>query len=614
MNDKKRLGAFLFYNEKGVVGEYVDFLLNKINEHLSDLIIICNGNVNCEGKKVLGKYSQNIFYRENIGYDAAGWKDLFTRFISGKDINKYDEIVLFNDSFFGPIQPLKYMFETMDDKTDLDFWGVTSHGRFKAPYLANKVLPEHLQSYFLVIRSNMFNSDDFQDYWKSMMIPKTLEEAIECYETTFTHHFEEKGYKWDSYVKQDGYILDNDKNINSSSYHLESLIIDNKCPFLKRKALVEEISDRLAIREVGLMDKCLEYIDKDTFYPIELIRRQLIRTVNYQQLYEAFHLEYILPENCLIHQPGNHKVAVVIYLNYPTLLKQCVKYIKSAKQYADIFLITDKWNEKDAIERICIENNLSNIQIIQDNVYKGSLAGLLLIIGNKLLGYEYACFIHDNKPLSTFYIKENEMFPDATFESMLSTEKYVCNVIGLFESDELLGVLQPQMPYEGKYFNLCYGNKTENNIPKTRLMRRMGINVKENADIIPLSSATPFWCRTNALAKLFNYEWDVTDFDNENDFDSTIASIYGNIAQDAGFYTGILYSTRYASLVLANTKSILKLMYKKVVVLDKIKTTNIRSVLNSLDKKKNSEKKQHNDQNNNILKSVYKKIKKRIAK
>ena len=67
----KRLGAFLFYDKDGIVGDYIDYLLEKMNEHLDKLIVICNGEVNEEGKDRLKVFATEMIFRENEGFDAG---------------------------------------------------------------------------------------------------------------------------------------------------------------------------------------------------------------------------------------------------------------------------------------------------------------------------------------------------------------------------------------------------------------------------------------------------------------------------------------------------------------------------------------------------------------
>lgn len=43
-------------------------------------------------------------------------------------LEQYDEIIFLNDSVFGPFYPFGEMFLKMEERKELDFWGVTKRG------------------------------------------------------------------------------------------------------------------------------------------------------------------------------------------------------------------------------------------------------------------------------------------------------------------------------------------------------------------------------------------------------------------------------------------------------------------------------------------------------
>ena len=99
----KRLGVFVFYDASGIVDPYVEYLLESMKNIIQKLIIIINGEIKDEEYNKLKKYSQDIFIRKNYGYDAGAYKDVFMQFLTRKEQIKWDEIILFNDTFYGPL-------------------------------------------------------------------------------------------------------------------------------------------------------------------------------------------------------------------------------------------------------------------------------------------------------------------------------------------------------------------------------------------------------------------------------------------------------------------------------------------------------------------------------
>lgn len=71
INQMKRIGIFLFYDAKGIVDEYKVYLLYSLKTVLSDLIIVVNGRICDDGLAVLRRFSEDIYIRDNIGFDGG---------------------------------------------------------------------------------------------------------------------------------------------------------------------------------------------------------------------------------------------------------------------------------------------------------------------------------------------------------------------------------------------------------------------------------------------------------------------------------------------------------------------------------------------------------------
>lgn len=70
----KRFGIFMFFHPKGIVYEYVTYLLADISKSLDELVIVCNGYLREDGRDKLKTFSSRIYERPNKGFDAAAWQ------------------------------------------------------------------------------------------------------------------------------------------------------------------------------------------------------------------------------------------------------------------------------------------------------------------------------------------------------------------------------------------------------------------------------------------------------------------------------------------------------------------------------------------------------------
>ena len=200
----KRLGIYFFYEKEGIVDSYVKYFFKDYVKQVTDMIVVCNGQLNEEGHKFFEQYTKSVIVRENKGLDVWAYKTAMES-LGWEKLVQYDEICFVNCTIMGPVYTLKETFEAMS-KENLDFWGMTKHYKNEYdPFHNNRYgyLPEHIQSHFMVFRQSLVKSEDFQSFWDEMPMIKGYEDSIGNFESIFTKHFADLGYKWDVYVKTD---------------------------------------------------------------------------------------------------------------------------------------------------------------------------------------------------------------------------------------------------------------------------------------------------------------------------------------------------------------------------------------------------------------------------
>ena len=60
LQNRKRLGIFAFYDAKGIVDDYVFYILDEIKNVLDSLIIVCGKTLTQEGRQKLERYGQQV--------------------------------------------------------------------------------------------------------------------------------------------------------------------------------------------------------------------------------------------------------------------------------------------------------------------------------------------------------------------------------------------------------------------------------------------------------------------------------------------------------------------------------------------------------------------------
>ena len=92
----KRICIYLTYDKEGIIDKYIGYMLKELKTCVTNLVVVCNEIEVAKGKDILEEYADAIFYRENIGFDAGGFKDALCGFLGWKKVFQYDELVLVN--------------------------------------------------------------------------------------------------------------------------------------------------------------------------------------------------------------------------------------------------------------------------------------------------------------------------------------------------------------------------------------------------------------------------------------------------------------------------------------------------------------------------------------
>ena len=114
---QRRLGIFVFFDKDGLVDDYIVYLLDEICKYLERLIVVCNGSLTKDGKNIFERYSNEIFLRENVGFDVAAWQFALVEKVGAENLKKYDQLILFNDTFYGPFYPFSEIFSIILQST-----------------------------------------------------------------------------------------------------------------------------------------------------------------------------------------------------------------------------------------------------------------------------------------------------------------------------------------------------------------------------------------------------------------------------------------------------------------------------------------------------------------
>lgn len=170
----RRIVVFAGYDKAGIVHDYVLVYLRYLKEVADKIIFIADNHAGEQEQCKLKELVDYAEFKPHGEYDFGSYKRGYHYAKTKGWLEQADELILCNDSCFC-VSSLTTIFEAMS-KTKWDFWGMTkSHG-----------IQDHLQSFFLVFTSNVFNSKVFVDHINSVVHKNDVMDVVMSYEIPFT--------------------------------------------------------------------------------------------------------------------------------------------------------------------------------------------------------------------------------------------------------------------------------------------------------------------------------------------------------------------------------------------------------------------------------------------
>ncbi len=253
---KKRICIFSFYNHYGYVEKYVLYLLRELSNVCENIIFVVNGTITDKSKEKVEELTDNVVIRPNYGFDAGAYKQILTGELSDC-LTKYDELILCNDTFWGPFIPFKSIFEEMEQKK-CDFWGFCDCTNNYCDYIL---------SFFLVFREKIVKKNILQNYFDKYINDKTTDIHYAYCE------FETGLY---DFLLNNGYASGVYTNIDNLNIYKESDTLLYKCklPILKRKIFNKKYFNKNKI------EASLTYLKRYTKYNLDYILEDVADNYN----------------------------------------------------------------------------------------------------------------------------------------------------------------------------------------------------------------------------------------------------------------------------------------------------------------------------------------------
>lgn len=290
MKDVRRACVFAHFDKEGNVDEYVRYYLSCLLSVAEHIHFVTVSELNEESCQALVSQGIEVTQRDNVGYDFMSYRVG----LDALEVDRYDEIIICNDSVYGPFFELQSIFQHMGN-VDCDFWGITE----------SLEISRHIQSYFVVFRPTVLSGEVFRTFWSDVQVLTEKKDIIERYEVGMSRRLLERGFSASTYVQNNkssllrrvmhslpqflrrfslrwrergfyknvlGVFFRGDKlQLNPTQYEWKTLFLKHRSPFLKIELLRE---NPLQIAQV---DQAIGLIESESSYPSGLMSNHLAR-------------------------------------------------------------------------------------------------------------------------------------------------------------------------------------------------------------------------------------------------------------------------------------------------------------------------------------------------
>ena len=177
-----RVCIFVHYDRSGTLRAHTRRYLDALIAEGLCIVLVSNSPLSAESRAYLMERCASIIFRTNRGYDFGAFRDgILSLEMSSARLT---QLVLANDSVYGPMVPLESLFASMDFSI-ADIWGVTDSWQTRY----------HLQSYLMVFGPVALNSPKFAEFWKNVRNVRSKWAVVRHYEIGMTRTMQMAGLR-----------------------------------------------------------------------------------------------------------------------------------------------------------------------------------------------------------------------------------------------------------------------------------------------------------------------------------------------------------------------------------------------------------------------------------
>ncbi len=513
------------------IEEYFFYLSKALKENSDRLVIISNGAVNCPDKERFESIADDIIVRSNQGWDGGAYAEFFINHFSPEELEQYDELTIVSHSSYGPFFPLSEMYDAMDQRTDLDFWGMCDIDQFKDVYHGINIVPYHVQIFFLVVRKKMLHSPDFMRFWRELPILTSHTTAVNDFEVKFTTFFNSLGYKSGAYVNLTQNNDINEEYLTHNSYDTYKWLKEYRCPLLRRKAFSQPHRMALSANAGATLRRTFDYIRDHTDYDENMILEDMLHRMHPNDIRTALHLDFIVNNNTHGKYSNDKTGALTAYVYDEDSLHNALSMFDESDWAAKKLLLCSDKALADRISKCDIKAFDITTELDQFVNELRNNRDLVCFYNDKI-------YIDDTKTLNKV---TREAYSDMMRECSCKDNAFANGIFELFEANSIVGALFPPKAYFSDFFSYSI-------MPElSHAAKDFSLNIPETG-YSPLTNNNTFWIRSELFLDFLSENQKKLNNDNIR----YLGALLAQYVHTKELCSGIVSSQEYASVMSSN--------------------------------------------------------------
>lgn len=290
---KKRLLIFFLYDPEGLCDASTLHTLKELRPNFNRVVAVSNGMLDGNSHGQVSELVDELLERDNEGLDVGAYFEALEH-IGWDCLGDYDELLLANHTFFGPVDSFAPLFSRMDAE-DVDFWGMTDHLEMPADRrTGQKAFARHLQSYWLAIRRQILVDPSFEEFWRTLPKVGTYEDSISSFETVFTKHLSDLGYRWKAAFPASDY------GVKNPAMAAPIALLEDGCPVFKKRLYFH---DAAWLLEQGVYSGAVTKVAEQMGYPRRLVLEGSCRRTTSRELSFGMDASFCVPDGVEFTRP-----------------------------------------------------------------------------------------------------------------------------------------------------------------------------------------------------------------------------------------------------------------------------------------------------------------------